>query len=45
MYKRQLEGSHDVLNVLCPIVGQVVALDQVGDEMFSKKALGDGRCV
>ena len=42
---KPLEGSHDVLNVLCPIVGQVVALDQVGDEMFSKKALGDGVAI
>lgn len=42
---KPLEGSHDVLNVLCPIDGQVVALDQVGDEMFSKKALGDGVAV
>ncbi|MCH1941409.1 beta-glucoside-specific PTS transporter subunit IIABC [Holdemania massiliensis] len=40
-----LENRQDTLNVLCPIVGEVVALDQVGDEMFSKKALGEGVAI
>ena len=38
-------AENNTLRVLSPLSGQAVALDQVPDEVFSQRVLGDGMAI